>query len=351
MVTMPISDFEIPSEVSELICDSRSTDAAIYFYNGEWLENHSKMGSGIRVVSGGPEKTANIEIKGSASQRVAVIHLYGNRREAALQKPFSVSCVQNYDVSSEAHIVETHLALNSIEFTVQNAATFVVETGAQVTFGQTFWLGDEATSKNKVNLKLHQAASFSGFALNVGSSCLNNEIETDLSGKNSSCELHSLILATRRHRVNTISTVRHSVADTKSEQLIKSIVNEAGKVQFTGNIKIAKDAQKSNARQLSQTLLLSRGGEAITEPQLDVGADDVTATHGATIGQLDEEQLFYLMSRGLARNEARHVLALAYQREVFDRVSSGFVRGHLERIHSRLPAEMSAEFSDGERAL
>ena len=101
---------------------------------------------------------------------------------------------------------------------------------------------------------------------------------------------------------------------------------------FHGRIIVHKDAQKTDAKQTNRNLLLSDDAQIDTKPQLEIYADDVKCTHGATIGQLDENALFYLRSRGLDEASARHVLLLAFAHECLDRMSSQPVRDHLERL-------------------
>src|SRR6185312_12543000 len=141
----------------------------------------------------------------ATTRRVTVVHLYGNRLDVETQSPFSVSTAQSYRVHGQVEIVETHLAINEIEFSIRNSSIFEVESGATVTYGQTFWLGDEADVENKVALKLPQKSAFNGLSLNIGSAKIENEIDADLAGEQAECELRSLVLATRRQQVNTVS--------------------------------------------------------------------------------------------------------------------------------------------------
>ena len=346
---MPISEFRVPDEVTELLAVSPrvGADAVVYFYNGDWVESASRLTANVRVTSSRQGRAAKLEVSPEAHDvRLLVVQLYGNLLNTKQSEdPFSVSCQQEYRVQGQAEIVELHIAVNDIPIDVENKSYFDIFGGGSVAYGQTFWVGDEAKVKNRIESRLPEKAAFNGLTLSIGATLMQNEMDVDLAGVNSECQLRSLLLATREQRIETVSNIRHLSGETKSVQLIKSVVNEHAKVAFTGNVQIASGAQKSDARQLSQSLLLSREGEAITKPQLDVGADDVTATHGATVGQLDEAQLFYLMSRGFNRSDARHMLTLAYQRDVFDQLKSGFVKTFMERIHARLPVEFSAENS------
>ncbi len=349
---MPISEFSVPDEVTELLNISPRVSAGdvVYFYNGARVGGASSSTANVRVTSGERGAATKVEVTSESPEgRLLIVQLYGNLLGTRQSKEsFLVPCRHEYRVRGKAEVVEIHMAINDIAFNIENESYFDIAVGGSVTYGQAFWVGDEAKVNNKIQSRLPERATFNGLTLNVGASLIHNEVDVDLAGQNSECQLRSLLLATRQQRIETVSNVRHLSGESKSEQLIKSVVNDRARVAFTGHVQIASGAQKSNARQLSQSLLLSREGEAVTKPQLDVGADDVAATHGATVGQLDEAQLFYLMSRGLNRADARHALAIAYQRDVFEQMTGGFVKNIMERIHARLPAELSADSSRSE---
>src|SRR5262249_41032679 len=117
-----------------------------------------------------------------------------------------------------------------------------------------------------------------------------------------------------------------------SRQFYNGILNAQSHGVFHGRIIVHKDAQKTDAKQTNRNLLLSDNAQIDTKPQLEIYADDVKCTHGATIGQVDENALFYLRSRGLDETSAKHLLLLAFANECLDRMNSEQVRRHLERL-------------------
>jgi Fe-S cluster assembly protein SufD len=119
--------------------------------------------------------------------------------------------------------------------------------------------------------------------------------------------------------------------------LYKAILEGRSRGVFNGKIFVRKDAQKTDAKQTNKTLLLSDDATIDTKPQLEIFADDVKCTHGATVGQLDEEQIFYLRSRGLALDDARDLLTNAFASDVINRISVGPLRELLNAmLHVRL---------------
>jgi Fe-S cluster assembly protein SufD len=119
-----------------------------------------------------------------------------------------------------------------------------------------------------------------------------------------------------RQHVDNHTTIDHSKPNCISRELYKGILDDVSSAVFNGRIVVRKDAQKTNARQTNKNLLLSKGAAINTIPQLEILANDVKCTHGATIGQLNEEELFYLRSRGIDRDAARTLLTYAFASEL-----------------------------------
>ncbi|MCZ4272982.1 Fe-S cluster assembly protein SufD [Maritalea porphyrae] len=137
--------------------------------------------------------------------------------------------------------------------------------------------------------------------------------------------------------------LRHLVADTTSTEVFKNIVNGRGKAVFQGKIDVAQPAQKTDAQMMCQGLILSERGEVLVKPELEIFADDVLCAHGATCGELDENSMFYLMSRGIPRTEAKAMLIRAFLAEVFEPVDVEAVVHVLEaRVDSWLQEQEEA---------
>ena len=140
--------------------------------------------------------------------------------------------------------------------------------------------------------------------------------------------------ALARHGTSSSTTTRRSITplpDCTSHELYKAILDGKSRGVFNGKIFVRKDAQKTDAKQTNRTLLLSDDATIDTKPQLEIFADDVKCTHGATVGQLDEEQVFYLRSRGIGEVAARDILTFAFASDVIDRV-------HVEPLREQLDA-------------
>ncbi len=141
-----------------------------------------------------------------------------------------------------------------------------------------------------------------------------------LNGQRSECNLSGLVLGADHQTLDHVTKVVHAVPDCKSDQRFKEILGGHSRGVFTGRVLVQRDAQKTDARQTNRNLLLSETARADSRPQLEILADDVKCTHGATVGQLDGDSIFYLRSRGIGQKIARRILASGFAQEIIDSI-------------------------------
>jgi Fe-S cluster assembly protein SufD len=171
-----------------------------------------------------------------------------------------------------------------------------------------------------------------------------------LAGEGAECLINGLFMANGAQHMDNYMLVEHAAAHCNSRQFYNGVLNGQAHGVFHGRIIVHKDAQKTDAKQTNRNLLLSDSAQIDTKPQLEIYADDVKCTHGATIGQVDETALFYLRSRGLSEPEAKHLLLLAFANECLNRMNSEQLRKHLERLVNEWLPE-AARFSSGPPGL
>lgn len=194
-------------------------------------------------------------------------------------------------------------------------------------------------SYHLATLQVYQdrSSSFTSCSLALGGSLVRNEVNAVLDAEGGDCTLHGLYLAQGRQLVDNHTTIYHARPHGTSRQLYHGILDDSGAGVFNGRIVVRPAAQKTDALQKNRNLLLSEDAVIDTKPQLEIFANDVRCTHGATIGQLDPESLFYLRSRGIGREEARQMLVYAFAGDILERIHSAPVRARVEEIlHARL---------------
>lgn len=154
---------------------------------------------------------------------------------------------------------------------------------------------------------------------------ITNKITVSQLGEGCQTEIYGLAFLRGEDDVTVETHVTHSVGGGVSKQLIKFVLEDNARGRFIGDLKIAPDAQQTETHQTNRNLLLSETAEMRTQPQLEIYADDVKATHGASTGQLDESALFYMQQRGIDKQKARQLLVNAFMREILE--TAGAVRG------------------------
>ena len=172
------------------------------------------------------------------------------------------------------------------------------------------------------SMHIHAArsANFSSHSFSLGGKLVRNDVSALLDGEGAECTLNGLYLADGDRLVDNHTTIDHAKAHCPSHEIYKGILGGKARAVFNGKIIVRQDAQKTDAKQTNRALLLSDNASINTKPQLEIFADDVKCTHGAAIGQLDEDAIFYLRARGLTYFEARDMLIHAFAGDILDRV-------------------------------
>jgi Fe-S cluster assembly protein SufD len=173
-----------------------------------------------------------------------------------------------------------------------------------------------------------------------------NNIELKLAGQHAEGRAYGLYLLDKNQHVDNFSFIDHAVPDCFSDELFKGVLDDHSTGAFTGKIMVRPDAQQTNAYQSNNNLLLTNDAKVNTKPQLEIYADDVKCSHGATVGQLDENAMFYLRTRGINQEEATILLMYAFAYEVIEKIRveplresirnlvEKRFRGELDKCHS-----------------
>jgi Fe-S cluster assembly protein SufD len=200
----------------------------------------------------------------------------------------------------------------------------------------------EAFHMASMHIHAARSSNVSTHAFTLGGRLVRNDIVAVLDGEGAECTLNGLYLADGERLVDTHTTIDHAKAHCPSHEIYKGIIGGKARAVFNGKIIVRPDAQKTNAKQTNRALLLSDHATINTKPQLEIFADDVKCTHGAAIGQLDDDALFYLRARGLTFFEARDMLIHAFAGEILERVKIEPLRRALEdELYAQLARDLA----------
>jgi Fe-S cluster assembly protein SufD len=169
-----------------------------------------------------------------------------------------------------------------------------------------------------------------------------NNINISLRGERAETTLCGMVVGDKTQQVDNFTNIDHAVPNCNSTELFKYILDDHSRGVFCGKIRVAPDAQKTSAYQSNKNLCLSPAAKMYAKPQLEIYADDVKCSHGATVGQLDETALFYLRSRGISEKEARLLLMYAFTADVVENIRIGSLKDRIKMlVERRLRGEIS----------
>lgn len=345
-------DLVLPNELSAHLADDESV---FVFYNGCFVEHLSRNLHDLNLTETSDAKlnwlgvspftelnlkmatkTRQIQFSELKKQKISLIYLYGNLYKQTTQ-PFVVYSRTKLKIPQgvRVELYEGHYAINNIQFHVNSISEVELAVEAELKHARQSWLGDHAVLIHQQRYVLAKQAMLSSLNSAVGSLISKTNIAVRLEGHGASARLDGVYLVSQDQHVENSTFIHHVVGETKSEQVFKGLLSGDSKASYTGRLVIEKDAQKSDASQLNQTLLLSDGAEMNTRPQLEVYADDVKAAHGASLGQLREDELFYLQSRAINKDKAFEMLAKGYVCDVLSRIDSKALEDRAQDLINR----------------
>jgi Fe-S cluster assembly protein SufD len=196
----------------------------------------------------------------------------------------------------------------------------------------------EAFHMSTFQIEAERSCTPSSHSISIGGALVRNDVNAVLDGEGIDCILNGLYLAEGRQVIDNHMRVEHAKPHCASHELYKGVLDGAARSVFNGLIHVHPGAQKTDAKQSNRNLLLSANAIANSNPQLEIFADDVKCTHGSTVGQLDEDAIFYLRSRGIGQEAARSLLTYAFASDIVERIKVEPVRRDLEEfLFARLP--------------
>lgn len=228
---------------------------------------------------------------------------------------------------SKARIIEVfhnqddHLEENALN----NLSQIHCATGAHLEHNRLQLTNEQTMHLCALKVNLAQHSEYRGFNLCLGSKLSRNDIQVNHLEGNSHCELDGVYLPKNQQQVDFHTSLEHAAAHCTSSETFRGIINHQAKATFNGRIHIHPGAQKTDARLSNKNLLLDNRASINTKPELEIYADDVVCAHGATVAQIDEESIFYLMSRGVSRTQAEILLSFGFINELFEKLTDQVV--------------------------
>jgi Fe-S cluster assembly protein SufD len=257
---------------------------------------------------------------------IYIVHIATDQAKPTLTNPRTLLI---FGEDSQAKVVESALSLGGR--TWQNSITEAIVGNNAVIEHVRLQLGSEdAYHITNTQIDQGRAANFKTTVVTLGGKIVRNDINGLLNGEGTECTMNGLYVGRGEQHVDNHTRLDHAKPHCPSHDLFKGVMADKSSAVFNGKIIVRQIAQKTDSKQSNMTLLLSDGATINTKPQLEIFADDVRCTHGATIGRLDADSLFYLRSRGIPEKEARGLLIYAFASDVLDRIGIPIIRETLE---------------------
>jgi Fe-S cluster assembly protein SufD len=239
--------------------------------------------------------------------------------------------------ASECRIVETYASPRASASLTNAVTEVVVEDGARVERCKLQLEGEDALHVATLAVRLGRDARFFDHSLVLGAALSRDDIDVRFDGEGGECQLNGLFAVDGKRVADTHSRIDHAKPHCTSRELYKGVLDDQARGVFNGLVVVRPGAQKTDAWQVNRNLLLSGDALVHSTPQLEILADDVKCKHGSTTGQLEEAALFYLQSRGIARDDAKSLLTYAFASDLVSRIKPAPVRISLEAfLHDRL---------------
>ena len=267
-------------------------------------------------------------------QTLHVVNVSSGTKGASVQQPRNVFVAEQ---GAQLDIVESYIGLHDGLYWTNAVTEVDVADNAHVTHLRIQEEGKDGRHIASLHAHLSRASNSANHIVSFGGKAVRNDTEAVLSAENAECTLNGLYLSGDNQHVDNRTSLDHARPHCNSYQLYKGVLTEKGKGVFNGHILVRQAAQKTDAKQSNQALLLSDDAMIYSKPQLEIFADDVRCTHGATSGNLDPEGLFYLQSRGVHKDAAKALMTYAFANELLTQLSNEEIRERLEqRLSSRL---------------
>lgn len=260
------------------------------------------------------------------------IHLlFYTRAESDPQVAYARNVVSVED-NAQISLIETYAGSETGTYLTNTVTEFFAGNNANIDHYKLELETLEGIHVANQHATLGNAANVTSHAFSIGGAFVRNDVSAKLSGEGCEATINGLYLLEGNQLIDNYTLLEHAEPHCPSHELYKGILSDKSRAVFRGKILVHQKAQKTDAYQQNENILLSDDARVNTKPQLEIYADDVKCSHGATVGQLNEEALFYLRARGISKTQAQHILLKAFADDIVDRVKIASLQAHLNKI-------------------
>jgi Fe-S cluster assembly protein SufD len=265
----------------------------------------------------------------SLEKPIHILNLTGFEGKNVLSQPRNLVLTGK---SSHVKIIESYSSIDE-EANFTNAVTEI--SAGENSNIEYYKIEDDNSSAyhiSRTQVEQKKNSLLTTYTMTTGGLLIRNDLNTLLNGEGCETHFYGLYLGDGKQHIDNHTMIDHAKPHCFSNELYKGVLNGHSRSVFNGKVYVRPDAQKTNAYQSNKNILLSRDAHADTKPQLEIYADDVKCTHGGTVGQLDEESVFYLRSRGISKQTAISVLIRAFANDIFEEIKTEQLKEYLNNM-------------------
>ena len=282
--------------------------------------NHALVNDGIFL---------EIEDNYSFNKPLVIYNFFNKSSE---NKIINNKCFISLGKNSKLNVLECYKAEDSIKYFNNTIHHYSIQKNSILKKFSIDNNLDNSYNYHLTNVKSYSNSIFENFLFSSGSSFVKNEIHCDLLESFSSCFVNALIFLSKQQHHELKTNINHKHQHCKSSQLVKSILLDKSNGTYQGKIYVDKDAQKTNGYQLSKALVLSENSAFNSKPELEIYADDVKCSHGSSTGNIDQNSIFYLMSRGLSKEQANKMLVEGFLNEAIETITDLNIKSLISKL-------------------
>jgi Fe-S cluster assembly protein SufD len=322
------------SELQEFFC--------LVFFNGKFCHDNlprdvlvnihesSSYKSGATIADFSThELHLSIPKNTQLKKAICILHLISNDLQTTFLAPKIALTLEQGAKAELIEIFENNLPNSAITNFYNYTFESTIYNNAHLTHLRVFKNHGNDVFISNIHSKVQKDASYTNFFFIQGTKTLRNNIDVALNENGAECFVHGLYLLDGEEVCDSYTQIHHNSSHTHSNQFYKGILKGEARVIFTGNINVKKDSQQITSEQLNKNLVLSNKAQVFSRPQLEVAADDVKCGHGATIGRLSDEEIFYLESRGITEKTAKAMLSEGFALDCIDQLKSNELKKYL----------------------
>jgi len=273
----------------------------------------------------------SLEIEDNYSFKKPLV-IYNFFNKSSENKIINNKCFISLGKNSKLDLLECYKAEDSIKYFNNTIHHYSIQENAILKKFSINKNLDNSYNYHLTKVKSYSNSIFENFLLSSGSSFLKNEIHCNLLGSYASCFVNGLILLSNEQHHELKSNVNHRYEHCKSSQLVKSVLLDKSSGTYQGKIYVEKDAQKTDGYQLSRALVLSENSAFNSKPELEIYADEVKCSHGSTTANIDQNSIFYLMSRGLSKKQANKMLIEGFLSEAVETITNLNIKSLISKL-------------------